>query len=273
MQISFQPALDYDFANLAVLFNRSFEGYFVPMKLSAATLAEICRTESTDLSSSPIVYLGGLPVGLMLIARRGYTSRIQGMGIVLEERGHRIGRKLLEHGLQQAKERGDKTVLLEVIEKNTAAKALYKSVGFKELRRLVGFERPAIFQAASADKLENIDPLEFASILRLETTERLPWQISPESLGNCTAPWKAVALEDKAFALYSIREGRGFLRGFFVRRSARRQGWGSRLLRALPNLPWSINPIVPEGLLDGFLEQNGFKHSELLQLEMQFRLD
>jgi ribosomal protein S18 acetylase RimI-like enzyme len=273
MQTSFEPALEYNFANLAVLFNRCFEGYFVSMKLSAATLAEICRSESTDLSSSLIINQGGLPVGLMLIARRGYTSRIQGMGIVLEERGHKIGRKLLQQGLQQAKERGDKTMRLEVIEKNNAAKALYKSVGFKELRRLVGFERPAIIQSVSSDKLENIDPLEFANILRLETTERLPWQISPESLGNCTVPWKAVALEDKAFALYSIREGRGFLRGFVVRRNARRQGWGSRLLQALPNLPWSITPIVPEGLLDGFLKSQGFQHSELSQLEMQLGFD
>ena len=58
------------------------------------------------------------------MARRAYTSRIHSMGIVLEERGHRIRRKLLQHGLYQAKERGDKTMLLEVIEKNNRAFAV-----------------------------------------------------------------------------------------------------------------------------------------------------
>ena len=42
--------------------------------------------------------------------------------------------------IEQARERGDRLYDLEVIEQNPRAVRLYEGVGFKKLRRLVGYE-------------------------------------------------------------------------------------------------------------------------------------
>jgi ribosomal protein S18 acetylase RimI-like enzyme len=50
--------------------------------------------------------------------------------VVPDKRGHGLGRALLEHAMDLARERGADTIDLGTSEDDTAARALYESAGF-----------------------------------------------------------------------------------------------------------------------------------------------
>lgn len=78
-------------------------------------------------------------------------------------------------------------MVLEVIEQNTAGIKLYQKVGFKTVRRLVGFklEHPQVEPGA---ELEEIDIRELAHLVTLHGGKDWPWQLSGESIALVTPP-------------------------------------------------------------------------------------
>ena len=110
----------------------------------SATLVQATRVDSVDLASSCIFVRDGTAIGGALIARRGWTSRLAGMAVVPEARRSGVGRAVMHHLLGEAKARKDRRMVLEVIEQNTAAVNLYRAVGFRQIRRLIGFAGPAV---------------------------------------------------------------------------------------------------------------------------------
>ncbi len=62
------------------------------------------------------------------------------MGIVVNARNSGVGTWAMEQLIEEAKARGEKQMLLEVIEQNTAGVKLYEKVGFEKVRRLVGYK-------------------------------------------------------------------------------------------------------------------------------------
>lgn len=272
--ISFRPALEFDYAALAEIFNTGFQNYFVPINLTAATLENICRTESSDLGSGIIAMQHNTPIGLCLVTRRGSRSRVHAMGVAPAYRGKGVGQQMLERCVAAAKARGDSRISLEVITANVGARHLYEKNGFVVERKLLGFTRIAREESfSSTAQLEPVDLLEFADILRLESRVELPWQLNPQTLGQLVRPMQGLMLENKAFVLIGNPEAPSVgIRSLFVRRSAERQGYARRLLETLfsiyPNRTWNISPVVPEGLLEGFLSQFDFLPTELSQLEM-----
>ncbi len=273
--ITFQAAIDFDFSKLASIFTAGFQGYFVKIELTALMLELICRTESSDLSSGLVAIHHNQPVGILMLARRGWTSRIHAMGVIPEYRGQGVGRLLLEQCIASARERGDKFLKLEVIAANTQAQHLYAARGFQVQQKLVGFQRtsqPDSFH--SAHILQTIDTLEFAHILRLECDVLLPWQLQPETLGSYVAPTHALGLDNKAFVLlsHSNNHTTSTIRGLIVRKDFRGLGWGTKLLQTLftqyPNRAWNFSPIFPDGLMNGFLQRHDFTLNPIEQFEM-----
>src|SRR5512133_2216212 len=88
-------AEDYDLAGLATLVTRSFEGYIVPIFMDSAHLLSMVRVDGVDLALSRLVMVDGETAGIGLIARRGWSSRVAGMGIVTKWRGKGVGRFLM----------------------------------------------------------------------------------------------------------------------------------------------------------------------------------
>jgi ribosomal protein S18 acetylase RimI-like enzyme len=208
----------------------------------------------------------------VLIARRGWTSRVAAMGIAPELRGQGVGRQTLETAIAEARARADRTMILEVIEGNAPATALYTGLGFRPRRRLVGY-RCRTPHSETAEPLEEMDPLNFARIVAREGEPDLPWSLTAETLSATTLPTRAYRLQDRAYALIADTDAeRLALVALVVPRACRREGWGTRLLNALgaafSGRAIAISPVVPEDLADGFFTALGWERHPLCQLEM-----
>jgi len=156
------PSDRYSLAELAELFTRGYEGYFVPMHFDEPTLRYMVEAWDSDLSRSRVAP----DAGLANLAIRGDRGWIGGIAVVPEQRRGGVGRALMEAVLELA----PSTVLLEVIEANEPAIKLYESLGFEKTRVLEVWR-------VEADEV----PAERAARSTLGQTD-LPWQREDASL-------------------------------------------------------------------------------------------
>jgi GNAT superfamily N-acetyltransferase len=122
------PSDQYSYAELAELFTRGYEGYFVPVHFDEPTMRYMVDVWDIDLSRSRVAP----DAGLANLAIRGDRGWIGGIAVVPEQRRNGVGRALMEAVLELA----PPTVLLEVIEANEPAIKLYESLGFERTRVL-----------------------------------------------------------------------------------------------------------------------------------------
>ncbi|WP_373046754.1 GNAT family N-acetyltransferase [Vulgatibacter sp.] len=263
--IDLVPAISFSLPQLAAIFARSFEGYFVPFPEDPVRVEALIRCEGVHLADSRVALSAGEPVGLVLVSRRDRESRIAAMGIVPAFRGKRVGEEMLRPLLEEARSRADEQVRLEVIDVNHRAVRLYERVGFQRSRHLVGFEGVIDPEAAPLDRA-SIE--EVAALLPVG----LPWSCAANTLRNLASPTYAVRL-GSAVAIVRVGEAIG-LRAIAVEPEGRRQGAALRLLRAIaaahPGKRWQIPGIVPEGPAAELLRRVGLQPGAFSQWEMSW---
>lgn len=272
-----RPVADCTAGEVVAALTRAFEGYIVPLRFTPQAYERRFRSEDLDPYASRVWLREDEPVGVLLLVRRGWRSRVAGMGFAPELRGQGLGRQALLETIREAKERRERALFLEVFEQNAPAVRLYTGLGFQTLRRLVGYRRDAGEAAESADRLEEIDPLDFARVAAREGEPDLPWVLTPETLSAASWPARAFRLGESAYCLIADPAAeRLALTALVVPRDQRRQGWGTRMVRALlaafPGRPWVVSPIVPEDLAPGFFASLGWGGWEINQLEMRLDL-
>jgi len=278
--ITTRPVAECTAEEVVAALARGFEGYLVPLCFTAQTYERRFRAENLDPYASRVYEREGAPVGVLLIARRGWTSRVAAMGFAPEVRGQGLGRRFLGVAITEAEGRGDRTMLLEVFEQNPPAIALYTQLGFLTRRRLVGWKwepGEAAVDPADTDDLTEIDPLEFGRLVGRQGEPDLPWALQAETLSAATAPARAWHLAHRAYALVADPAAEKLaLTALVVPEPHRRQGWGSRLVQSLlaafPGRPWSVSPVVPEGLVGDFFTQLGWGGWEIRQIEMRLEI-
>lgn len=108
MSLSFPSVLEFGLDPSAELLSRGLADYFVPIRLNPAALLAMVRQDSVDLGVSRIVMDEGEPVGVALIARRGWTSRLAGMILIPEARARGIGEWMVRQLLYEAAARGER---------------------------------------------------------------------------------------------------------------------------------------------------------------------
>lgn len=272
-----RPLPEFTVAQAAAAMQHCFEGYIVPMRLTPQSWERWFRGDHLDPFASRIYERDGQPVAVLFICRRGWTSRVGGMAVAADARGHGLGRRVMRDAIDQARARGERALVLEVFEQNTPAVELYRSLGFRTGRRLVGYRWEPVTLEGPAGELREIDPLELARIAGREGEPGLPWMLAAETLSAATAPARAYALEDRAFALIANPDVETLtLSALVVPRAHRRQGWGTRMLRALaaafPGKPMQAVAIVPEDLAPEFFARAGWERQALNQFEMRLEL-
>ena len=268
--LALKPASEYPIPFLADLMTRGFEGYIVPINITDSVLHTIIRRDGIDLTASRVLMRDDEPIGVAFIARRGWTSRLAAFGITSNARSGGVGTWAMEQLLDEAKARGEKEMLLEVIEQNTAGVKLYEKVGFTKMRRLVGYklENP---QVESDVELEEIDIRELARLVAYHGLKDLPWQLSGASIMQHTPPSRAFRIND-AYCLITNPEATDIaLSSILVKTRSRGAGLSAVLLRALfakfPNKVWHVSPIYPEEM--GFIfEHVGMERETLSQWQM-----
>ncbi|MFN8411958.1 MAG: GNAT family N-acetyltransferase [Anaerolineales bacterium] len=271
---SFQPASEFSTPQLADLLTRGFEGYFVPINITPPVLLTMVRRDGIDLNESRVLLKDGEPIGVGLIARRGWTSRLAAMGIVSHARNGGAGTWAMQELMKEARLRGDQEMLLEVIEQNMAGVKLYQKVGFKIIRRLVGFKLEAP-QAEASDELEEIDIREMARMISVFGSKDLPWQLSAESIAQHTPPSRAFRLGDAYCVISNPDVEHVSITSVLEKAEGGEAGQGQKLMRAVffrfPNKVWHVTPIYPEELCP-FFEKLGMQRESLSQWQMSATL-
>jgi ribosomal protein S18 acetylase RimI-like enzyme len=274
MDLTLEPVLEYGLAETTELLNHGFAGYFVPIRFSLEGLLHMVVHDSVDLASSRVVLRAGEAAGVGLVARRGWSCRLAAMAIVPEARGQGVGTWLVHRLVEEAGQRGERRMVLEVIEQNTAGVRLYEGCGFRLVRRLVGYAGPGHAgpgHAGAAADLEEVDVRQVARLVTAHGLPDLPWQISGESLALVGPPSRGFRL-GAAYAVISNPEApRVGIRALVVVPAARGRGQGAALLGALmaryPDREWSMPALCPEELA-GLLKSAGLERDELSQRQM-----
>jgi len=276
MNLKLKSALDFPIDRLAQIMNAGFEDYLVPIQLTSERMARLLLMDGIDLQLSQIAIQQDEPVGLSFIAQRGWTSRLAAMGIAREARGTGIGTRLMEHLVDAAKKRGNRTMVLEVIEQNEPAVKLYQKMGFTIKSRLIGFSGVDL-EGISNPGLERMDVPDVMRLLHRYGPTDLPWQVAPETFANAGGVYQAYRL-DKAVGLFILFPEAEFaiIQSIVVPPEHQRQGHASNLIQAMiaahPGRTWRAPIVFPESLAPGFFENLGFKKESLSQYQMELKL-
>ena len=167
-ELRLEPATALTIAELAAVFTRGYEGYFVPMTLDEAAMRLFVDAFDVDLARSRVAFLDGEPVGVANLAVRGDRAWVAGIGVAPSARRHGVGLALMEAILAEA----PATVTLEVLEQNEPAIALYRRLGFEPSRIL---EIWSLTEEVAPVELQEVE----ARPLGLDD---LPWQRADASL-------------------------------------------------------------------------------------------
>src|SRR4051812_38532260 len=139
MEFEIVSAADVPLATQAHVANAAFANYVGGWaEMDAAMLSRFLLLQGADLFHSRFLRMNGELVGFGYITRTANVSRLSGMALVPPARGTGAAAHLLEHLFAEAEANGDRAMLLEVIEQNPRAQAVYQRHGFRQLTRLVG---------------------------------------------------------------------------------------------------------------------------------------
>lgn len=276
-EIDIRPAREFAADGIAGVMDRAFSDYIAGHEpLTPELFSHFLWKEGIHPDASRVGLIGGRPLGLAMVARRGARSRLAAMGVEPAGRRRGLGAALLDSVLAAERDRGQELVLLECFEANHPAIGLYKSRGFQVSQRLYGYAGagPA---PEPAPELEPIDPTEVAAAMTAHGGPGLSWQTSGPALVHYGPPDLAFRL-GPARAIVSVPgDEQMILRALVVDGSARGHGQGTRMLSALaarfPQRRWKIVQVCPEAVGVGFFERLGFERESLNQVEMRCPLD
>jgi ribosomal protein S18 acetylase RimI-like enzyme len=273
MNLELRSVTDYGLAETTELLNRGFADYFVKIEFSVTSFLQMICRDGIDMASSRVVCQDGEGVGVALIARRGWASRLAGMAIAPKARGKGVGKWVMEQLIAQAKERSERMMVLEVIEQNDPGIRLYQGCGFRILRQLVGYAvaEPEGIQG----ELKEIDIRKAARMVTMYGLPDLPWQVSGESLAYAGPPGKAYQMESAYVAISDPEQSHVAIRTIVVEPEARQRGQATRLLHAVmaehPGKTWIVPALCPAEI-GGVFEKVGFEKEDLSQLQMVLEL-
>lgn len=274
MTLTTQAAVEFPLSTLCEVINRSFKGYVGgDINFTPRVLAGFIAQGDVNLTRSLVALNDGDSAGIAMLARRGWSVRVALMGVVEGQQNKGVGRWLLGQVADEARQNGDKTLVLEVIEQNPRAVHLYQSCGFTIVRRLMGYNGANL--SGEPAELTRIDPAEAARKISGWQSADLPWQCAGETLVTTGTPHVAYRM-DGCYALCSNPEAETIaILGLAVPPEQQRQGKATRLVSALiaahSEKNWRVSPICPEEY-GAIFTRNGFTVEKLNQFQMEASL-
>ncbi|MBN1889394.1 MAG: GNAT family N-acetyltransferase [Thermoflexales bacterium] len=183
--VVFMPASRFSWEELTGAYNQTRVDYIVPMPMSVGRLREYARNYDIDLDASVVAIEAGQILGLaMLGVRRDHTWPTR-LGVLPISRQRGLGRALMAYLLDQSCRLGAAHVVLEVIQGNAPAHALFTRLGFRETRPLLILRRPPgrLLVEAAPYAVQSLDQVQIAACL--ERRSGVPsWLDETPSLHN-----------------------------------------------------------------------------------------
>jgi ribosomal protein S18 acetylase RimI-like enzyme len=136
MRINIRSLKGIDYDEMTAAFNDAFSDYDIPAHYTTEYLRDLVlrRGYRPDLAAG--AFDGKRLVGFVFNCLDGDEAYNSGTGVVISHRRLGIARKLMERSIKTLPA---KRYVLEVIETNERAAALYRSLGFEETRRFQGW--------------------------------------------------------------------------------------------------------------------------------------
>lgn len=127
---------------LADTFNKAFEGYFVPIKMDAKSLADKIKSENIFLKNSVGVTINGQLAGFILIGidKINNMAYNAGTGTIPEFRGQKFTEKMYSYLLPELDKIGIQNHALEVICENKKALHIYEAIGYSVSRKVICYK-------------------------------------------------------------------------------------------------------------------------------------
>jgi hypothetical protein len=148
---------------------------------------------------------------------------------------------------------------------------LYEAVGFRRLRRLVGFERRAASSETPAVELREIDVMDVARAVNTDGLHDLPWQVSGWTLAQLAPPHVALSSGPSHVVITDPSAPVITIRALLTEKGARGRGHALALLRSLfarhPEKDVRVAATCPEEL-SGVLARAGLSPTSIAQWQM-----
>jgi GNAT superfamily N-acetyltransferase len=158
------------------IMNAAYADYYIPIRVTQEQLALMDEFYDVIPGRSVVARTRWECVGQALLALRDRRAWISGVGVVPAWRRKGMARAMMKHLLSEAILAGADEAVLEVIDRNRPARALYLSLGMNERRELLTWQR-----AADADAL----PIPQERLRAVPASELLgffkPWHEQPAS--------------------------------------------------------------------------------------------
>lgn len=222
---------------LVEVFNRSFEGYFVPVKIDSEGLAAKMQADRADLSISVGAFDNDRLVGFMIhgadIINGRQTFYNAGTGVLPEFRGQSLTVRMHRFILPHLKEKGFERGLLEVITENIHAIKSYEQAGFNICRELDCYGGNLLSSQPSIENFMEVCSQDQWNICRSMRDWQQAWQnmLDADSFAARNVS-TIIYYRKKIPAAYAMfRNGSGNVMQIAVHPHFRRQGIGKELLQ------------------------------------------
>ncbi len=137
------PAIEYDFQQLAEIYNQTRVDYIVPMPMNAKRMQEYVVHYDIDLQNSIVATDEKRnPLGLAMLGVRDFRTWITRLGVSPDQRERQVGSFLMECLIENSRDIGANIVQLEVIVGNEPARHMFLKFGFRPTRELLVIRRP-----------------------------------------------------------------------------------------------------------------------------------
>lgn len=266
--IDIRPLTGIGFDQIARAFDEAFSDYVIKLNVTTDGIRDmLTRRGYVPERSVGAFDDDGRMVGFTCNCIDGERAYDSGTGVVPSHRRGGLARRLMEASF--AAVAPAREYVLEVIEQNERAAALYRSLGFIETRRLQCWTFDVPETRSKFTELANVDFGELASWCDVEPS----WQNSIASIRRSQQPH--VVLGDDRCAIVFF-PWTGDVPLLAVRPPARRQGLGRALLHAAATRAARplriINIDERDTRIAAFLDAVGAKRT-VRQLEMRRALD
>lgn len=186
MEIKFKRLVDCCVHESVDVWNRGFEGYFVPIEMSADMFVQRLVNEGLSMQHSIVAFDREKPVAIVLNGFRTVNGKKiswnGGTGVAMEYRGTGVSKLLMEETVRIYAEEGTEVATLEAIKQNEKAIRLYEKYGYKVIGNLVYLSGNPKIQFSNVDTFHSrtIRPEQLASFVF--QSENIPWQCQWQSV-------------------------------------------------------------------------------------------
>ena len=230
-----------DFHPLYECFLDAFSDYQVELKMSEEQFEQRIKRDGVELELSAGAFDGERMIGVYINGRGLWqgkrTAYDAGTGVVPDHRRRGVAEGLFDFMVPRLKELGITQYLLEVITSNERAVALYRKLGFEEMRTLAVLranEAVKILADVEGVSIRSVDEPDWEVFCAYWDAEP-SWQNSADAVGRVRNQCEIVGafVNEKCVGYGIVFKPSGILMQLAVAREFRRRGIGRSILASL----------------------------------------